>query len=190
MSMGKSILRLAGVLFAITAVVAGALGYVNSITKDKIAAIQSEKIQAAMKEIAPDAEGFLEVTDFSSADKNVVKAYEIRMDGAFGGLCVQTAPTGFGGKINMIIGIDKDGKIIGVRITSMTETAGLGTKTNENDWLAQFTGLSGTINLVKNVKIADTDVVAVSGATISSKAVTAGVQSALGFAAAYKGGAQ
>lgn len=190
MSMGKSILRLAGILFIITAVVAGALGYVNNITKDKIEAIQAEKVQNAMKEIVPDAEGFVEVTDFVSADKNVVKVYEIRTGGAFGGLCVQVAPNGFGGAINMIVGVDAEGMVLGVRITSMTETAGLGSKTNDAEWLAQYTGLSGTINLVKNSKTAETDVVAISGATISSRAVTSGVQSALDFAATYQGGAQ
>lgn len=183
MSMGKSILRLAGVLFIITAVVAGALGYVNSITKDRIAAIEVEKIQNAMKEIAPDAEGFVEIKDFKTNDKTVLHVYEIRTEGAYAGLCLQVAPTGFGGAINMIVGIDAEGSVLGVRITSMSETAGMGSKTGEPKWLAQFNGLSGKSNL-------NADVVAVSGATVSSKAVIAGVQSALDFAATYQGGAQ
>jgi len=186
--MGTEILRLAGVLLVITAIVAAALGFVNDITKDRIDAIQAERIVQAMQEIVSDADEFVPIT-LQTSDEAVRAAYEARKNGQPVGLCVQVAPSGFGGEITSIVGIDTEGKILGVKITSISETPGLGSKANDAAWLAQYAGMTGPLSVVKNAATDDNQIVALSAATITSSAVTRGVQSALDFASAYQGGA-
>lgn len=186
--MGAEILRLAGVLLVITAVIAAALGFVNDITKDRIAAIQAQRIAQAMQEIVTDATDFIPI-NLQTSDETVQAAYEAQKDGQTVGLCVQVAPAGFGGEIVSIVGVDTEGKIMGVKITSISETPGLGSKANDAAWLAQYEGLTGPLTVVKNTATGDNQIAALSAATITSSAVTRGVQSALDFAAAYQGGA-
>ena len=79
---------------------------------------------------------------------------------------------------------DNDGKITGISVISQTETAGLGAvcaeKTSKGeDFRNQYAGKSGEITVIKSGEPADNEIVAISGATISSKAVTAGINAAL-----------
>ncbi|MCI8388536.1 MAG: FMN-binding protein, partial [Clostridiales bacterium] len=64
------------------------------------------------------------------------------------------------------------GQLAGIKIVSHAETPGLGSRVNDNEYLSQYNGLSGKLTISK-------DVDAISGSTISSKAVLAGVNSAL-----------
>ena len=83
-------------------------------------------------------------------------------------------------------GIDGQGAVLGVRIVELSETPGLGAKADDAKWLAQYQGTSGQLNVVKAATGNESDIVALSGATITSKGVTAGVQTALDFAAAQQ----
>ena len=104
-----------------------------------------------------------------------------RSDGTFG-YCVEVAPDGFGGPINMIVGIElvnENGNIVkritGVSIVSMEETAGLGTKAKDESFISQFAGLTysailenGSVNTMNsNITVGrgDADIDAISGAT-------------------------
>jgi len=167
------ILRLALTLFIITGVMAAALAGVNAITKDRIAAIEAEKTQAALGKVLPGA------TDFKTlpltADAGIVKAvYE-----SAAGYAVLVAPSGFDGEISMMVGIDPEGKVTGISIISHTETAGLGAVAaadNEkgNAFRNQFAGVQEAVSVGKEIN-------AITGATITSKAVTAGVNAALEY---------
>lgn len=173
---------LAIICFAVSAL----LGFVNFLTEDKIAEIAEAKVQAAMADIIPNAT--FEQVD-SSAYPAVTKMYKATSNsGDNAGVCVQLSSSGFAADIVLIIGVNADKTVAGVRITSIAETAGLGSKANDPAWLSQFEGLTGTLNLVKNSKTAETDVVAISGATVTSTAVTKGVQAAIDAAADYLGG--
>lgn len=184
--LGKEILHLGGVLLIITIVVAGLLGVVNAVTKDKIAENKQLKIQNAISQIAPDTDA--SEIEFTTEDSTVTAVYQLKANGENAGLCVQVVnPEGFGGDITLMVGVDPENKIIGVQIVSLAETPGLGTKANDSEWLSQYNGLSGPLNIVKNTKTGDNDIVAVSGATITSTAVTHGVQSALDVAATLQG---
>ena len=90
------------------------------------------------------------------------------------GYCIKVEPSGFGGKISMMVGIGTDGEIQGVKITSMSETPGLGAKADDN-WLSQFTGKKANISVIKSGTAKDSEINAISGATITSKAVAEGV---------------
>ena len=170
------ILRLTVTLLLITAFVAAALAGVNAITKDKIAAIQREKADQAMKEVLPGYDGFTACGFTGSAN---VKNVYLPQNGDGSAYVVEVAPAGFGGQILMMVGIE-NGKVTGVSIVSQTETAGLGAviadKTEKgSDFRGRFVGLEGTVQVDKD----GGQIQAITGATITSRAVAQGVTDAL-----------
>lgn len=158
-------LAIAGVLTLICAAVALMLGVVNYATKDVIAEGEERAKKAAVYEIFPDAEDVFSIEGEEGL-------FAVKENGSLSGYCVATVTAGYGGDINLIVGVTKDNEIKGVKIVSMSETAGLGSKTQSPSFLDQFKGMSGKLTVGDNVD-------AVSGATISSKAVTAGIEKAL-----------
>jgi len=173
------IARLTLTLFAITAVVALLLSLVNAVTKDTIAQKEQEKLDAALAEVMP-GEG-ITYTSVLEQDGQVV--YEALSGGDKLGWCVQVAPNGYGGAITLVVGVDPELKVTGVSIVSHSETSGMGSKADDPQWLSQFVGKSGEIT----VKTGENKIDAVSGATVTSRAITKGVNAALELAAAVKG---
>ena len=165
------ILRLALTLLAITAVVAAALAGVNSITAPAIAELNAQKTQEAIQLVLP---GGGEEVDFPAADL-VAKVYK-----GENGYAVQTTPGGFDNTITMMVGVDNQGKVLGISIIKHTETAGLGavaaagTPAGEN-FRGQFVGASGSVSVTKDGGTMD----AITGATITSRAICVGVNAAL-----------
>ena len=192
----KYIIKLTVTLFVTCVIVAGLLGGVNAITKDKIAAINWEKTVKAMKAVVADPEA----TTFSDALENTAEmeaaclaggatlqsVYEVQVGGEAAGYAIKVSASGSQGAIEMMVGVDGEGVVTGVSIVKHSETSGIGTKVAENEpnkagvgMLSQFEGMSaadGTLAVGTNVD-------AVSGATVSSRGVTAGVNAALAVAA-------
>ena len=166
------ILRLALTLLAITAVVATALAGVNSVTAPAIAELNAQNTQAAIEAVLPG--GGEEVADFPAVEL-VSKVYASET-----GYAVQVTPGGFDNTITMMVGVDNDGKVLGISIISHTETAGLGavaaasTPAGEN-FRGQFVGASGSVTVTKDGGTMD----AITGATITSRAICVGVNAAL-----------
>lgn len=79
----------------------------------------------------------------------------------------------------MMVGIDTELNVTGVKIINMSETPGLGAKASEDSWLSQFKGKNDIISVVKTGNAKDNEINAISGATITSKAVTQGVNDSL-----------
>ena len=98
------------------------------------------------------------------------------------GHCIKVEPIGYGGAISMIVGVGDDGKVRGVKIISMSETPGLGARANEPGFTDAYKGKSGDIKVKKSGTPADNEISAISGATITSKAVTEGVNLAVAVA--------
>ncbi len=166
-------LRVAGTLTLICALIALMMSVVNGITKDKIAANVLAKKMDAISRIFDGADNpqlYENLTDEQKA-RGVSEIYLVNKNGAEVGYCANVQSNGFGGAIDMMIGVDSEGNVVGVEIVSMNETPGLGSKTNSESFLGQFKGQSAS-SIEGNVD-------AISGATISSKAVTAGVSAAL-----------
>ena len=168
------VLRLAVTLLLITAFVAAALAGVNSLTAPKIAELTAQKTQAA---IAAVLEGGYdkEITDFADESGIVSKIYS----GA-NGYAVEVTPGGFDNTITMMVGVDLEGKVTGISVISHTETAGLGAVAAEksekgDNFRGQFVGMSGEIKVSKD----GGQVEAITGATITSRAICAGVNAAL-----------
>lgn len=171
----KYILRLTLTLLVITAVVAALLGFVNYLTEDRIAAIQEEKAKTAMQEVLP-AESYEEI----SADKAGIKAAYRAGDQ---GYVVNVATNGFGGEIDMMVGIDDAAKVTGISIVSHSETASLGANCTREDFRSQFVGGEGTLAVSKDGGTIE----ALTGATVTSRAVTNGVNLALEFVKEVQG---
>ena len=167
----KFVLRLALTLLAITAVVAAALAGVNSITKPEIEKLTAQKTQAAIEAVLP---GGGEVVEFpETALVSKVYASEV-------GYAVEVTPGGFDNTITMMVGVDKEGNVLGIDIISHTETAGLGAVADAAtpagvSFREQFVGKSGSVSVTKD----GGEIEAITGATITSRAVCAGVNAAL-----------
>lgn len=184
----REIIRMVVTLFAISLICSSILGVVNAVTKDKIAEIEAETRAAAMREVLPDAETFTDVSDALSEEfktENTITSIfsATASDGADAGYAVMVAPRGFGGEIVMIVGIGTDGAVTGVVITEMSETAGLGTKATDPAFLSQYAGKSGSLSVVKG-EAGENQISAITGATVTSRAVTTGVLAAMKAAAA------
>ena len=159
------VLKIAGVLTLICSVVALMLAVVNMVTKDRIAQNEEIKRNEAVAAIFDGADAVACQAD----DHDVYLAVR---DGVWVGYCVSVAPEGFGGPIEMLVGITPDNAIKGIRVISMSESKGFGSRvTTDPKFLPSFVGLSGEIGL--------DDVDALSSATVSSTAVVNGVNEAL-----------
>ena len=176
------IIRLAGTLLAITAVTALLLGIVNYFTAPVIQQIQDEKKAAAMSAVLqaeeyPKVEGFVPAASTSAAGTGTVAAlYEAVQGGNTLGYVAEVTANGFGGAVSMVVGVTTDGAVTGVSVIDHSETQGVGSKVvNSQEVLSRFAGLSGEIT----VNSGENKVDGVSGATVSSKAVTAGVNAAV-----------
>ena len=172
----KFVLRLALTLLAITAVVAVALAGVNMITAPAIVELNAKNTQAAIETVLPG--GGEEVTDFPAVDL-VSKVYASET-----GYAVQVTPSGFDNTITMMVGVDKAGNVLGIDVISHTETAGLGAVAAASTsagvaFRDQFVGTSGSVSVSKDGGQID----AITGATITSRAVCDGVNAALDFVA-------
>jgi len=98
----------------------------------------------------------------------------------------EVASKGYGGEINMIVGISSFGDVTGVAIISMNETIGVGAKTRDPAFLEQFIGKRNGVSVGRGPYNVD----AVTGATVSSRAIAAGVSEALDKYAELVGGGQ
>ncbi len=189
----KFVAKVAGTLTAICLVVAALLGGVNAITADKITAINLANTEASLKAVAATADEFaaVDLTDAMTAAASaqgakVTEAYEVKAGSERIGYAFKVVASGSQGNIEMIVGVDADDAVTGVSIVSNKETAGIGSKVMTNQLnakgvpvLDQFKGMSGAGSLVVG-KTVD----AISGATVSSKGVTKGVNGALAVAEA------
>lgn len=163
----KEILRIGGILCLICAVVALILSFVNMITAEKIA--ENEEMEKRAAIIALFGSESVEYTAIENTTDAVDEIFSVTDKGDDLGYCVSLTPAGFGGGIGMMVAVGNDGKIIGTRIVSHSETPGLGSRIEGDDFLSQFVGAGG----------ARTDYDVLSGSTVSSRAVMSGVNDAL-----------
>lgn len=165
--------RLVIVLFLIAAITALCLGLVDYITRDRIAGIKADKTAAAMSEVMPGSYTFQEV-ETETADP-VVGIYAANSGANTYGFVAEVVIAGSQGDIDMLVGVDLNGSVTGVAIVDMSETAGLGDNASKAEWRAQFVGASGELAVSKDGGTID----ALTGATVTSRAVTNGVNAAI-----------
>jgi electron transport complex protein RnfG len=162
--------RIAGILLAICSGIAALLAVVNGFTSVKIA---ENSLRVTGETISALFSGYDEAQPLDVVvEAPVTGVTAIKSGGALTGYCVFIGQKGFGGTISLIVGTDPSGVAIGVKILGMSETPGLGSKTNDTDYLSQYIGKTSDITLGENID-------AIAGATISSKAVYNAVKAAL-----------
>ena len=169
------VLKLGLILLAITAVVAALLGGVNVITKDRIAAINDQKVADAIA-LVLDSAAAPEPVEDPDAPAEIKSIYKMGDDG----YAVELLVSGSQDTIDMMTGVKPDGEITGVSIVSHSETAGLGAVyAGDTDagvaFRESFAGKSGTV--------VPSDVDYKSGATVSADAICRGASVASQYVA-------
>ena len=170
------IIRPALVLLLVTGITVLLLALVNYVTKTPIAERKQAELDETVGAMFSDAE-YKEIADYEFAEP--VKTVYAILDGEsnINGFCIVTVPQGFGGDVEMLVGVDTELSVVGVKITEDAETASKSKPVKEK--LSQYEGKTGKFEFGKD------GVDAVSGSTVTSKAVLSGVNSAVGAAEDY-----
>lgn len=180
----KEVTRLGIILLIITAVAAAALGYVNGITVGPIVEQQRLADIEARKQVLPEAVDF-EQLEIQSPEEYLIitEVFKGTDGGNVAGYTLKTIPNGYAGVVEVMIGINAEGTITGVNVGNHNETPGLGAKATDEAFKSQYTGKSSEtdVKVIKSGVPAEDEIAAISGATITSKAVTDGVNEAIRY---------
>ena len=176
------IIKIGLILFAITAVSAGILAWVNSATEPIITANAEAKRREAMTKVLPEAEAF-EFVEYTDEVSSVIEAYSA--GGA--GYVILAEPRGYSSAISIVVGIKPDLTVNSIDITSQSETPGLGANCVNEEFMSAFSGKTKDIKVVKSNPTAN-QIDALSSATVTTRAVVRGVNDALAAAEKLMGG--
>ena len=191
---------------AITLVAGLALGVVQDITADPIAEQKMKAKQEAYKSVFPDADSFGEVELGDKTQElagvlsdsgygaqtidEVMTAFDAS-DNEIGYAFTVSTSEGYGGDIQFAMGVQKDGTLNGISILSISETAGLGMKADTDDFKNQFRDKKvEKFQYTKTGAASEDEIDAISGATITTNAVTNGVNAGLAAFQYMEGGEQ
>lgn len=164
-----SFLKPAISLITVCVGIAALLAVVNFVTADRISENNQKEKQMALSEIF-DELATIENIENNAFPKEITEVGIIKNgEGELVGRFVEVQATGFKGAITLIVGFDKSGKIADVVCLEASETPGIGTQATGKEYLIKYKQASA-----ETVKAVDT----VSGATISSKAIKSGIESA------------
>ncbi len=184
------IIKVGIILFLITGISAFVLGAANEITAPMIAVNEQVKKDKAMRKVMPQADaedGFAKIDGAADEANGITEISAAKKDGAICGYVVMTEPKGYGGAITMAVGVDLEGKVTGIDITTHSETPGLGAKCTEEEFTKQFEGKGSGVTAVKS-EPKENEIDTITSATITSKAVTLGVNNAIDAVNAVKEG--
>ena len=184
----KEMLKNAGILLAITVIAGFILGAVYQITKGPIAEAEAAAAMEAYKEVFADAADFTEIevnadalTTGGITGSDIDKVMEAKgADGSvLGYVFVITNHEGYAGDIQLTLGVSRDGTTNGISILAISETPGLGMEA-ENVLKPQFAGKKAAqFQYTKTGAVSEDQIDAISGATITTNAVTNGVNAGL-----------
>ena len=192
MSDKKGMIKDASILLLITVVAGLILGFVYQITKEPIAAAEEKAAKAAYQEVFPDAAGFSDKLELAVPEgdstweqndagvdlDNSLMATDSE-GGCLGYVLTMTSHEGYGGDITFTMGIQNDGTLNGISLLSISETAGLGMKAG-TVLVPQFAGKQvSQFTYTKTGSTMDSQIDAISGATITTNAVTTAVNAGL-----------
>lgn len=182
------------ILTLITLVAGGLLGMVYEVTKEPIAQQAEKEKQEAYKAVFEDADSFevcVEADDadlaayltengFEAQTVNEVMEAKDASGETIGYALNMTTSEGYGGDISFSMGVTLDGALNGISILEINETAGLGMNATKDEFKGQFAGKQvEAFEVTKSGAASDNEINAISGATITSKAITGGVNAGL-----------
>mgnify|MGYP001072342752 CR=1 FL=1 len=201
--MKNKIVHDALILTAITLVAGFLLGLVHEITLEQIEKADYDKQQAAYRNLFADPASFEDYTDFDADAatqtaidagfaNDLVEGAQVALDGSgnqLGYVITVTSTEGSQANITLSIGVTNEGVLNGYATTSISETPGLGSKVADPDFKSQFEGKDvEEYTVEKAAATSDSQILAVSGATISSRAVTNAVNAGLAYFRSIGGG--
>ncbi len=170
-------------LFLIAAICTAILAVTDSVTAPKIAENNEQTEIATRQLVFADAKSFSDVKTVQ--DGTYVEALD--ENGETIGYVFTTTSKGYGGEIKIMTGIGADGKVTGMEILAIEETAGLGMNAKKDDFRSQYVNNSGEFTVVKS-DAGDNEIQALTGATITSQAVTDAVNNAVELFKTVTGG--
>lgn len=189
------------ILFAITLIAGLLLGGVYAITKNPIAKTQEDKKNEAYQAVFTDAAEFTEVTDAADAQqiladagytKDRIDEVKAAMDAdgnILGYVMTITSSEAYGGELQLAMGIRMDGTVNGISFLSLSETIGLGMEAKKPEFQEQFAGKQvEQFVYSKTGAAADNEIDALSGATITTNAVTNAVNAGICYAGSLGAG--
>lgn len=183
----KNIIKNTAILTVITLVAGILLGFVYDITKEPIAQAKEKAKNEAYQAVMQEADTF-EALDVEAIELGISGCVIDEVVAAKAGeevkgfVVTTTTSEGYGGNIQVSIGIAADGTVKGIEMLSISETAGLGMNANTPEFKAQYADvLTDAFVVTKTGAAADNEIDAISGATITSNAVTNAVNSAIKY---------
>jgi electron transport complex protein RnfG len=167
------------VLFVICLVATFLLALTDKVTAPKIETLTAETEKKSRAEVLPDADTFSNAKTLSVDGKQY--SYYIGYDenGNIAGYTFTTSAKGYGGDVVLMTGVDTSGTVTGVTTLVLNETAGLGMNAQKESFRNQYIGKSGVIGVSTVGNKAENGIDAMTGATITSRAVTNAVNLAL-----------
>lgn len=170
----KETIKLGIILLIFTVISAGVLAVSNNLTKDKIAELEMAGSMEALKEIFGEDSKFKpldegKLKEIKETTEDVVEIFEAYDGESLSGYAIKITSKGFGGDLVTLTGFSIDGKVKGMRLVEHSETKGLGSRATEPEFYNKFTDKSAAEEIT---------VEAMSGATVTSKGVMAGVNAA------------
>lgn len=180
----KETIKLGIILLVFALVAAGVLGYVNSVTEPIIAEREASEAKAAYQELIPEADEFVEFTseelnEYKAINSKVTSIVKAIKGGDDIGYLLTTNGGGYGGDITVITALIGD-EIKAIKILKHKETPEIGTKVDNPDFQAQYSGKSVREPIaVKKENPGASEIQAITGSTVSSRGVTDAVNIAL-----------
>ncbi|WP_312653013.1 RnfABCDGE type electron transport complex subunit G [Proteiniclasticum sp.] len=178
----RELLTLGGTLTLICVIVAGIVAVVFNTTKEQIAmnnAVNAEDLALVM----PESDAIEDVTDQYDEHEIIREVYKATSGTETVGYVYKMITNGYKPELGVLVGIDNEGNTIAAKITQSSETPGLGALVAEDAFITQFTGkeTASSFQVVKTTPAGASEIQAVSGATISSTAVTSAINDAVKF---------
>lgn len=184
----QEILKPVAVLFIVGLVVTALLAWVYQLSAPIIQRREAQELALSLKGVLPLADEFSQgksraeyESEGVSLPENVSMVYHGEANGVPVGVAIVSSPRGYAGEIVMLVGVSAEGGVNRISVLRMNETPGLGSRAKEESFLGQFSGLTAadSVQVVKTAAGRRGDIQGVTGATVSSRAVTQGVNDAL-----------
>ena len=171
----EDIIKPVGVLLAICIIIPLALSVTNKVTAKKIAELENENSKKNMQSL-------VSADDFEKCSDGGIEYYTAIKGGDTAAYIFTESAKGYGGDVSVMTAVKPDGTVAGVAILDVSgETPGLGQNAAKESFFSQYIGLKKGVSVLKNgAKAENNEVDAVTGATITSTAVTRAVNKALG----------
>lgn len=178
----KENFKLGIILFLITSIAGALLGVTYDATKEAIAA-QSMLSVTDLQQIIPEAESVKENEIKIEEDSNILEVLDAYSGDTKVATMIKVVGKGFHGDVEILVGIDEEDNLRGIKVLAHSETPGVGSKIEKEDFYTQFKDKT-TESLFQVVKVepsSDSEIQGVSGATVSSNCVTNSVNEAMQF---------